>query len=63
MKKKQHGEKIKVPERRETGKVVNLMDTRRASAKGESARRAPARTHARAAKKAGRTTVRHRKAS
>jgi DNA end-binding protein Ku len=63
LKRKQHGQKIEVPKGREPAKVINLMDALRKSAKGGtgSGRRAPARSHARAAKKSGRSHARHRK--
>jgi Ku protein len=67
LKKKQHGDKIEAPKGREPAKVINLMDALRRSAKSESSqRRTPAMgraSHHRTAKKAGRSTARHRKAS
>jgi DNA end-binding protein Ku len=65
IKKKQKGEKIEAPKERAPSNVVSLMDALRQSVKAErgSARRKPARTHRRAAKKAGRSTARARKAS
>jgi DNA end-binding protein Ku len=64
LKKKEHGEKIERPEKREPAKVINLMDALRRSAKGEAPRerRKASRPHHRTAKKAGRSTARHRKA-
>lgn len=65
LKKKAHGEKIEKVEHEKPSNVINLMDALRKSVKGESstARRKPARSGLRAAKKAGRSTARHRKAS
>ena len=65
IKKKQKGVKIEAPKERAPSNVVNLMDALRQSVKAErgSGRRKPARTHRRAAKKAGRSTARTRKAS
>jgi DNA end-binding protein Ku len=66
IKRKQHGEKIERPKAKESAKVIDLMDALRRSAKGEKdapARRTPRRTpHHRTAKKATRSTARHRKA-
>src|SRR6185437_7305920 len=66
VKRKQHGQKIEVPKGPEPAKVINLMDALRKSAKGDTGthRRAAAgrATHARAAKKSGRSHARHRKA-
>lgn len=66
LKKKQHGEEIEAPRRREPAKVINLMDALRRSAKGESGterRTSPRRTtQARASNKSGRTHARHRRA-
>lgn len=66
LKRKQHGQKIEAPKGHEPAKVINLMDALRRSAKGEnSQRRAPNKdraSHHRTAKKAGRSTARHRKA-
>ncbi|MCK9916121.1 Ku protein [Microbacteriaceae bacterium K1510] len=66
IKRKQHGEKIEAPKEREPGKVIDLMDALRRSAKGskaEPARRAAPRSGAtRTAKKSSRSTARHRKA-
>ena len=66
IKRKSHGEKIQRPEREEPSNVVSLMDALRASVEGhttKTGRRKPAREHHRAAKKAGRSRARHRKAS
>jgi len=67
IKRKSHGEKIERPEREEPSNVVSLMDALRASVEGKAGkkaeRRKPAREHHRAAKKAGRSSARHRKAS
>src|SRR3954447_9643065 len=67
IKRKSDGEKIERPEREESSNVVNLMDALRASVEGQGSkkaeRRKPAREHHRAAKKAGRSSARHRKAS
>jgi DNA end-binding protein Ku len=65
IKKKQKGEKIESPKERGPANVVNLMEALRQSVKegGGSARRKSERSHPRAAKKAGRTSARHRKAS
>jgi hypothetical protein len=63
--KKQHGEKIEPRKGESPSKVINLMDALRRSAKGDSARpaeRAPARRAKGHAKKATRSTARHRKA-
>jgi DNA end-binding protein Ku len=65
IKRKSHGEKIERPEKPEPSNVVDLMEALRASVKGgkpKTERRKGDRTH-RAAKKAGRSTARHRKAS
>jgi DNA end-binding protein Ku len=65
LKKKQHGEKIEPRKGESPSKVINLMDALRRSAKGDSARpaeRAPARRAQSHAKKATRSTARHRKA-
>jgi DNA end-binding protein Ku len=65
LKKKQHGEKIEPRKGESPSKVINLMDALRRSAKGDSARpaeRAPARRAKGHAKKATRSTARHRKA-
>lgn len=65
LKKKQHGEKISPVKSSEPSKVINLMDALRRSAKGDSVRpaeRSPARRKASTAKKATRSTARHRKA-
>lgn len=63
LKKKQHGDKITPAKTEEPSKVINLMDALRRSAKGHTARREPAKRSAgpRTAKKAGRSTARHRK--
>ena len=65
LKKKQSGEKIVATKEKEPSKVINLMDALRRSAKGDTARRQPAKRSDghRAAKKAGRSAARHRKAS
>jgi DNA end-binding protein Ku len=64
LKKKAHGEKIEKVEPEQPSNVVNLMDALRRSVKGEAAtaRRKPASSHHRTAKKVGRSTARHRKA-
>jgi len=64
LKKKARGQKIEKVEQEKPSNVINLMDALRKSVKGESssARRKPARVSHRAAKKAGRSTARHRKA-
>jgi Ku protein len=64
LKKKAHGEKIEKVEHEEPSNVINLMDALRKSVKGGAATapRKPARSTHRAAKKAGRSTARHRKA-
>ena len=67
LKKKQHGEKIVATKGTAPSKVINLMDALRRSAKADNARpseRAPARrAKVTQAKKATRSTARHRKAS
>jgi DNA end-binding protein Ku len=69
LKKKQKGEKIERPKEARPSNVVDLMEALRQSVSAEkgggSARRKPASqgAHHRAAKKAGRSTARHRKAS
>jgi DNA end-binding protein Ku len=65
IKKKASGKKIERVEHKKPSNVVNLMDALRQSVKGETKpeRRKPERTHHRAAKKAGRSSARHRKAS
>jgi Ku protein len=67
IKRKSHGEKIEKTEREEPSNVVDLMEALRASVEGKAGkkteRRKPAREHHRAAKKAGRSSARHRKAS
>jgi DNA end-binding protein Ku len=66
IKRKSHGEKIERPEKTEPSNVVDLMEALRASVKGgkaSPARRKTERSHHRAAKKAGRSSARHRKAS
>jgi DNA end-binding protein Ku len=65
IKKKQKGEKIERLKERGPANVVNLMEALRQSVKdgGGSGRRKPEKSHPRAAKKSGRSTVRHRKAS
>ena len=64
LKKKHSGEKIVPSKTNAPAKVINLMDALRRSAKGDGARREPARRSAshRAPKKAGRSSARHRKA-
>jgi DNA end-binding protein Ku len=64
LKKKQSGEKIVPSKSHAPSKVINLMDALRRSAKGDAARREPAKRSSghRTAKKAGRSTARHRKA-
>jgi len=64
LKKKQSGEKIVASKEKTPSKVINLMDALRRSAKGDSARREPAKRSAghRTPKKAGRSTARHRQA-
>src|SRR3954454_7099004 len=65
LKKKQSGEKIEAPREREPSKVVNLMDALRRSVETERAggeRRKPAARDHRAPKKAGRSSVRAKKA-
>jgi DNA end-binding protein Ku len=68
LRKKQKGEKIEAPKERAPSNVVNLMDALRQSVKADgkgrsSAGRAPARSSARAPKKASRAGTRHKKAS
>jgi DNA end-binding protein Ku len=67
IKRKSHGEKIEKPESEKPSNVVDLMEALRASVEGKAGkkteRRKPAREHHRAAKKAGRSSARHRKAS
>ncbi len=70
LRKKQKGEKIEAPRERAPSNVVNLMDALRQSVKadakergGAGARRTPARSSARAPKKASRAGTRHKKAS
>ena len=67
IKRKSHGEKIEKTEREEPSNVVDLMEALLASVEGKAGkkteRRKPAREHHRAAKKAGRSSARHRKAS
>jgi DNA end-binding protein Ku len=66
LKKKQSGQKIEAPREREPSKVVNLMDALRRSVETERGgeRRKPARAagNHRAAKKAGRSSARAKKA-
>ena len=66
LKKKQSGQKIEAPREREPSKVVNLMDALRRSVETERGgeRRKPARAagNPRAAKKAGRSSARAKKA-
>ena len=70
LRKKQKGEKIEAPKERAPSNVVNLMDALRQSVKadgkgrgGAGAQRTPARSSARAPKKASRAGTRHKKAS
>ena len=67
IKRKSHGEKIERAESEKPSNVVDLMEALRASVEGKAGkkteRRKPAREHHRAAKKAGRSSARHRKAS
>jgi DNA end-binding protein Ku len=65
IRKKQKGEKIERPKESGRTNVVNLMEALRQSVKdgGKSGRRKTERSHPRAAKKSGRSTARHRKAS
>jgi DNA end-binding protein Ku len=65
IKKKQKGEKIEASKEQAPSNVVNLMDALRQSVKAErgSARRKPAGSTRRTAKKSGRSTTRTRKAS
>jgi DNA end-binding protein Ku len=67
LKKKQAGEKIEAPKEREPAKVINLMDALRRSVSAERAaggRRKPPRCSAqrRTAKRASRSSARHKKA-
>src|SRR6476660_1552648 len=66
LKKKQSGQKIEAPREREPSKVVNLMDAQRRSVETDRGgeRRKPARAagNPRAAKKAGRSSARAKKA-
>ena len=67
LKKKRAGEKIEAPKEREPAKVINLMDALRRSVSAEragGARRKPSRSSAqrRTAKRAGRSSARHKKA-
>jgi DNA end-binding protein Ku len=67
LKKKQAGEKIEAPKEREPAKVINLMDALRRSVSSERAaggRRKPQRSSAqrRTAKRASRSSARHKKA-
>jgi DNA end-binding protein Ku len=67
LKKKQAGEKIEAPKEREPAKVINLMDALRRSVSAERAgggRRKPPRSSAqrRTAKRASRSSARHKKA-
>jgi DNA end-binding protein Ku len=66
IKRKSHGEKLERPEKKEPSNVIDLMDALRASVKGnkpKTERRKTQRSNHRAAKKAGRSSARHRKAS
>jgi DNA end-binding protein Ku len=67
LKKKQSGEKIEAPKEREPAKVINLMDALRRSVSAERAdggRRKPPRSSAQrhTAKRASRSSARHKKA-
>lgn len=66
IKRKQHGEKIEKPKESEPGKVIDLMEALRKSAKGaKGGAKTPARRTRRTttrAKKSTRSTARHRKA-
>ena len=67
LKKKRAGEKIEAPKEREPAKVINLVDALRRSVSAEragGARRKPSRSSAqrRTAKRAGRSSARHKKA-
>ena len=67
LKKKRAGEKIEAPKEREPAKVINLMDALRRSVSAEragGARRKPSHSSAqrRTAKRAGRSSARHKKA-
>ena len=67
LKKKQAGEKIEAPKEREPAKVISLMDALRRSVGAErdaGGRRKPPRssTHRRTAKRASRSSARHKKA-
>jgi Ku protein len=64
LKKKAHGQKIEKVEPQKPSNVIDLMDALRKSVKGRAAtaRRKPARGNHRAARKAGRSHARHRKA-
>ena len=67
LKKKQAGEKIEAPKEREPAKVISLMDALRRSVSAERAtggRRKPPRSsaHRRTAKRASRSSARHKKA-
>ena len=66
LRKKQKGEKIQAPKERAPSNVINLIDALRQSVKsdgGGGARRAPARSAPRAAKKPARSNGRHKRAS
>jgi Ku protein len=66
LKKKQSGQKIEAPREREPSKVINLMDALRRSVEtdrgGERRKAARAAGNPRAAKKAGRSSARAKKA-
>lgn len=63
IKRKQHGDKIEAPKERESGKVIDLMEALRRSAKGAApARRTSRTTQQRTAKKTSRAKARQRKA-
>ena len=65
LRKKEHGEKIEAPREREPGKVINLMDALRRSAKGEQATKGTRVRSSRPARHTQKKTraARHRKAS
>ena len=65
LRKKEKGEKIEAPRERESGKVINLMDALRRSAKGEQAARGSRVRNSRRTRNTPKKTraARHRKAS
>ena len=68
IRKKQKGEKIEAPKEEKPSNVINLMEALRQSVSAEKKgserhKGAPRKAHRRTAKKASRTTARHRKAS